>query len=149
MQERYKDMEASHGRSFNLEHCSKLHQHSQKWEFIEEESPPKDGSLTETDDDDKDDDGPRNKNKPDGNKKAKDKIKRESKASSLRDKIDIMVQSNEEMKQELAEKKAQEKQESGPYSRKKGCARPPLRRGKPLPRRTRLCPSFLQRRTRS
>ncbi|KAE8815129.1 Lactation elevated protein 1 [Hordeum vulgare] len=110
-QERYKDMEASCGRAFNLEHCWKLLQHSQKWELIEKESPPKRGSRIEMDDD-----GPRNNNKPDGNRKDKDKIKRESVASSLCDKIDIMMQSNEvlvtktlEMKKELVEKKAQEK----------------------------------------
>ena len=52
-------------------------------------------------------------NKPDGDKKNKDKIKREQEASSLREKIDAMVQSNEsmllkslEIKKELAEKKA-------------------------------------------
>ncbi|KAE8779528.1 Lactation elevated protein 1 [Hordeum vulgare] len=102
-----------------------------------------------------DDDGPRNKNKPDGNKKAKDKIKRESEASSLRDKIDIMVQSNEVLvlktleAGELAEKKAQEKQEKWLLLMEEGCARPPLRRGKPLPRRTRPWSSFLRRKTRS
>ena len=86
--------------------------------MIEKESPPKRGALTKMDDDDEDEDGPRNKNKPDGNKKAKDKIKREVEASSLRDKIDHMVKSNEalaiktlEEKKELVEKKAQEKQE--------------------------------------
>ena len=44
-------------------------------------------------DKDEDDDGPRNLNKPDGDKKTKEKIKREHEASSLRDKIDAMVQS--------------------------------------------------------
>ncbi|KAE8794402.1 Lactation elevated protein 1 [Hordeum vulgare] len=112
-QERYKYMKTSCDRSFNLEHCWKLLQHSQKWELIDKESPPKRGSLTETDDDD----GPRNKNKSDGNKKDKDKIKRELEASSLCDKINAMTQ-NElmvaktlEARKELAEKKAQDKQE--------------------------------------
>ncbi|KAE8810513.1 hypothetical protein D1007_12726 [Hordeum vulgare] len=78
-QEKYRDMEASCGSSFNLEHCWKLLQPNQKWELIKKESPSKRGSLTEMDDDDdEDDDGPRNEDKPDGNKKAKDKIKRES-----------------------------------------------------------------------
>ncbi|KAE8768240.1 Lactation elevated protein 1 [Hordeum vulgare] len=111
--ELYKDMKASRGRSFNLEHCWKLLQHSQKSQLIEKESPPKRGSLTKMDDDDEDDDGPRNKNKSDGNKKATDKFKRESETSSLHDRIDIMVQSDEvlaintmETKKELAEKKA-------------------------------------------
>ncbi|KAE8772856.1 Lactation elevated protein 1 [Hordeum vulgare] len=69
-------------------------------------------------DEDGDDYGPRNLNKPDGDKKTKEKIKREHEASSLREKIDVMMQSNElmlakslETKIELAEKKAREKQE--------------------------------------
>ncbi|KAE8805300.1 Lactation elevated protein 1 [Hordeum vulgare] len=77
VQERFKDMEASCGRSFNLENRWKLLQHSQKWELIDKESPPRRGSLTEMDDNDEDDDGPRNKTKPNGNKKAKDKIRSE------------------------------------------------------------------------
>ena len=84
--------------------------------MIDKESPSKRGALTKIDDDDEDDDGPRNKNKADGNKKAKYKIKKEAEASSLRDKLDHMVKSNEllviktlEAKTELAEKKAQEK----------------------------------------
>ncbi|KAE8779033.1 putative galacturonosyltransferase 14 [Hordeum vulgare] len=91
----------------------KLHKKDTSTWKLHVESPSKRGSLTEVDDD-----GPRNKNKREGNKKAKDKIKRESEASSLRDKIDIMVQSNEvlviktlETKKELTEKKAQEKLE--------------------------------------
>ncbi|KAE8820517.1 Lactation elevated protein 1 [Hordeum vulgare] len=80
---------------------------------------PLSGTIkTGYDDDDEDGYGPRNNNKPDGNKKAKDKIKRKAEASSLRDKINHMVKSNEALviktldaKKELAEKKAQEKQE--------------------------------------
>ena len=41
-------------------------------------------------DEDEDDDGPRNLNKPDGDKKTKEKMKREQEASSLRKKIDAM-----------------------------------------------------------
>ncbi|KAE8808572.1 Lactation elevated protein 1 [Hordeum vulgare] len=69
-------------------------------------------------DEDEDDDGPRNLNKPVGDKKTKEKIKREHEASTLQDKIDAMVQSNElllaksfEAKMKLADKKAREKQE--------------------------------------
>ncbi|KAE8784503.1 Lactation elevated protein 1 [Hordeum vulgare] len=57
-------------------------------------------------------------NKPDGDKKTKEKIKREREASTLRDKIDSMLQSNEvllakslDAKIEMAEKKPREKQE--------------------------------------
>lgn len=70
------------------------------------------------DEDDEEDDGPRNLNNPDGDKKTKEKIKREREASTLRDKIDSMLQSNEvllakslDAKIEMAEKKSREKQE--------------------------------------
>ena len=110
-------MEASEGKFFKLEHCWDLLKECENWELIDKESPPKRGSLTNMDEDE-DDGGSRNLNKPDGDKKTKEKIKREHEASSLRDKIDAMVQSNElmlaktlETKKELAEKKAREKQE--------------------------------------
>jgi hypothetical protein len=110
-------MEASEGNFFKLEHCWDMLKECEKWKLIDKESPLKRGSLTKMDEDE-DDDGPRNLNKPDGDKKTKEKIKREHEASSLRDKIDAMVQSNElmlaktlETKKELAEKKAREKQE--------------------------------------
>ena len=105
-------MEASEGKFFKLEHCWDLLQKCEKWKLIDKESPPKRGSLTNMDEDE-DDGGPRNLNKPDGDKKTKEKMKREQEASSLREKIDAMVQSNElmllkslEIKKELAEKKA-------------------------------------------
>ena len=110
-------MPASVGKFFKLDHCWELLKNCDKWALIEKESPPKRGSLTNMDEDE-DDDGPRNLNKPDGDKKTKEKIKREHEASSLRDKIDAMVQSNElmlantlETKKVLTEKKAREKQE--------------------------------------
>ena len=106
-------MEASEGKIFKLEHCWELLQKCEKWKLIDKESPPKRGSLTNMDED-----GPRNLHKPDGDKKTKEKMKREQEASSLREKIDAMVQSNElmllkslEIKKELAEKNAKKKQE--------------------------------------
>ena len=108
-------MEASEGRFFKLEHCWEFLQKCEKWKLIDKESPLKRGSLTNMDEDE-DDDGPRNLHKPDGDKKTKEKMKREQEASSLREKIDAMVQSNElmllkslEIKKELAEKKEKEK----------------------------------------
>ncbi|KAE8786475.1 Lactation elevated protein 1 [Hordeum vulgare] len=116
-QQRYKDMEASEGKFFELEHCWELLENRDKWKLIDRESPLKRGSFRDMDEDENDD-GPRNLNKPDGDKKIKEKIKREHEASSLWDKIDAMVQSNEvllakslEAKIELADKKAREKQE--------------------------------------
>ena len=101
-------------------------QNCEKWKLIDKESPPKRGSLTNMDEDG-DDDGPRNLNKPDGDKKTREKIKREQEASSLREKIDAMVQSNElmllkslEIKKELAEKKVKEKQEKWQLLKEEG-----------------------------
>ena len=114
-------MEASEGRFFKLEHCWELLQKCEKWKLIDKESPPKRGSLTNMDEDE-DDDGPRNLHKPDGDKKT-----REQEASSMREKIDAMVQSNElmllkslEIKKELAEKKAKEKQEKWQMLKEEG-----------------------------
>ncbi|KAE8817593.1 Lactation elevated protein 1 [Hordeum vulgare] len=125
-QHRYKDMEASEGRFFKLEHCWELLQKCEKWKLIDKESPPKRGSLVNMDDDE-DDDGPRNLHKPDGDKKTKEKMKREQEAASLREKIDAMVQSNElmllrsfEIKKELAKKKAKEKQEKWQMLKEEG-----------------------------
>ncbi|KAE8769574.1 Lactation elevated protein 1 [Hordeum vulgare] len=79
------------------------------------ESPRERGSLTDMDEDE---DDPRNLNKPDGDKKTKEKMKTEREASTLRDKIDSMLQSNEvllakslDANIEMTEKKAREKQE--------------------------------------
>ncbi|KAE8794636.1 Lactation elevated protein 1 [Hordeum vulgare] len=65
--------------------------------------------------------------KPDENKNTKDKIKREVDASSMWDKIDAMMQSNElmvaktlEAKKELAEKEAQENQEKWQLLKEEG-----------------------------
>ena len=101
-------------------------QNCEKWKLIDKESPPKRGSLTNMDEDE-DDDGPRNLHKPDGDKKIKEKMKREQEASSLREKNDATVQSNEsmllkslEIKKELAEKKAKEKQEKWQMLKEEG-----------------------------
>ncbi|KAE8807201.1 Lactation elevated protein 1 [Hordeum vulgare] len=125
-QHRYKDMEASEGRFFKLQHCWELLQKCEKWKLIDKESPPKRCSLINMDEDE-DDDGPRNLHKPDGDKKTKEKMKREQEAMSLREKIDAMVQSNVLMlwkslkiKKELAEKKAKEKQEKWQMLKEEG-----------------------------
>ncbi|KAE8787707.1 Lactation elevated protein 1 [Hordeum vulgare] len=116
-QQRYKDMDASTCRFFKLEHRWEFLKNCDKWALIDRESPPKRGSLTDMDEDEADD-GPRNLNKPVDDKKTKDKIKRQCEATTLWDKIDSMLQSNEvllakslDAKIEMAEKKAREKQE--------------------------------------
>nr|XP_020185878.1 glutathione S-transferase T3-like [Aegilops tauschii subsp. strangulata] len=154
-QHRYKDMEASEGKFFKLENCWDLLKECEKWELIDKESPPKRGSLTNMDEDE-DDDGPRNLNKPDVDKKTKEKMKREHESSSLREKIDVIVQSNDlmllkslEIKKELVEKKARKKQKNGSCSRKRGGAKRPLRREEHAPLKTKPCPSCSPKRTRS
>src|SRR3954470_5967064 len=87
--ERYKDMEASEGNFFKLEPCWDMLKECEKRKLIDKQSPSRRGALTNMDGDE-DDDGPRNLNKPDGDKKTKEKIKREHEASSLRDNIDVM-----------------------------------------------------------
>ncbi|KAE8817430.1 Lactation elevated protein 1 [Hordeum vulgare] len=98
----------------------------QYFRIMKKESPPKRGSLVNIDEDE-DDDGPRNLHKPDGDKKTKEKMKREQEATSLREKIDTMVQSNElmllkslEIKKELAEKKAKDRQEKRQMLKEEG-----------------------------
>ena len=112
-------MEASKKKAFNLDHCWLLLQRSEKWKLREQEAPPKRGSLIQLDDEEDDElpPGGRNKNKPDGNKMAKEKLKKLAENSSLREKIDLMVISNEKMVAKtleaqvaLAEKKTIEKQ---------------------------------------
>ena len=68
--------------------------------------------------DDEDDEGGRNYGRPEGTKKAKERLKSQAEAASLRDQIDNMVKSNElltakqiEAKKELSDKRAQEKKE--------------------------------------
>jgi hypothetical protein len=76
------------------------------------------GSLIQLGGDDSDvSGGGRNKDKPDGNKKVKDKRRKQDEASSLRNKIDDMVKSKEmltnktlESKMLMAEMKNQENQ---------------------------------------
>ncbi|XBI86051.1 hypothetical protein VPH35_094074 [Triticum aestivum] len=112
-QQRYKYMEAFEGNFFKLEHCWDMLKDCEKLKLIDKESPLKRGSPT-NEDGDEDDDGPRNLNKPDGDKKTKEKIKREHEASILRDKIDTMEEglrkaAIEERRARAAENKAMSK----------------------------------------
>ncbi|KAE8780689.1 Lactation elevated protein 1 [Hordeum vulgare] len=154
-QHRHKDMEASEGKFFKLEHCWELLQKCGKWKLIDKESPPKRGSLINMDEDE-DDDDPRNLHKPDGDKKTKEKMKREQEAASFREKIDAMVQSNElmllkslEIKKELLRRRQKRSKKNGKCSRKRGSAKLPLRREKHAPLKTNRCHCCSPRRTRS
>lgn len=111
-------MPSSKGKAFPYMHCWELLKKSEKWKVRDNEAPPKRGAFSKMEDEDDDDEavGGRNKNKPDGTKMVKEKIRRDAEASSLKERIDNMVKSNEicvaktlEQKKELEEKKAQEK----------------------------------------
>ena len=87
---------------------------------------PKKGEIR-VEDDSGDEEGGRNKNKPEGNKKYKERMAKQLEATSLREKLDEMVKSNEiisaktlEAKQQLAEKKAQERKEKWEVLREEG-----------------------------
>ena len=117
-------MPTSKKKPFVLDHCWKLLQHSEKWKLRDQE--PKKGEIRVEDDSD-DEQGGRNKNKPEGNKKAKERVAKQLEATSLREKLDEMVKSNETMvaktleaKHQLAERKAQEKKEKWEVLREEG-----------------------------
>ncbi|KAE8815155.1 Galactoside 2-alpha-L-fucosyltransferase [Hordeum vulgare] len=82
------------GKPFAFEHCWVML--SEKWKVRDKEAPSKKGAFTLLDDED-DDEEERNKGRPDGTKKAKDNMRKDSEASSLREKIDHIVKSNELM----------------------------------------------------
>lgn len=114
---KYRDMPAYKGKPFAFEHCWVMLKNNEKWKVRDKEAPLKKGAFTLLDDED-DDEEERNKGRLDGTKKAKDNMRKDSKASSLREKIDHMVKSNElmvimtvEAKKELAMKRSQEKEE--------------------------------------
>jgi hypothetical protein len=117
--DRYKDMAGSKGKMFVLQHSYKLLEHSEKWKIKDREAPPARGALVELDDEEEEDelDAKKNKKRPDGVKKEKDKLKKQAESSSIRDKMDDMLKSREhlvnktlETKVMLMEKKSQDKQ---------------------------------------
>jgi hypothetical protein len=93
---------ASKGRSFTLQHCWKLLEHTEKWKLRDQEAPPKKGALLLLVDE-SDEEGGRNKGKPEGNKKAKQRIKLEADAANL---IEEFVKSKESMTLKTLEAKA-------------------------------------------
>jgi hypothetical protein len=117
--DRYKDMAGSKGKMFMLQHCYKLLEHSEEWKIRDREAPPARGALIELDDEEEKDEinAKKNKKRPNGVKKKKDKLKKQAESSSIRDKMDDMMKSREhlvnktlETKVILMEKKSQKKQ---------------------------------------
>jgi hypothetical protein len=95
--ERYKSMAGFKGKPFTLQHCWKLLEHVDKCKLREQEAPPKKGALLQLDDASDKENGGRNKGKPEGNNKAKEKLKLEGEASILAHKINVFVKSKETM----------------------------------------------------
>jgi hypothetical protein len=87
-------MAGSKGKPFVLQHCYTILEHCSKWKERDQEIKPKKGTLLELDDSE-DENGGRNKDKPHGNKKAKERIKLEAEATNLRKNIEEMVKSKE------------------------------------------------------
>jgi hypothetical protein len=91
---RYKAMAESKGRPFVLQHFYKILEHCPNWKTRDQEIKLKKGALPDLDDS-QDENGERHTDKPEGNKKAKERIKLEAKAANLFKKIEEMVKSKE------------------------------------------------------
>ena len=79
-------MPSSKGKPFLLDHCWALLQRSEKWKLREME--PKKGEVNLIDDED--DEGGRNYGRPEGTKKAKERLKSQAEAASLRDRKSVV-----------------------------------------------------------
>ncbi|CAM0952131.1 unnamed protein product [Alopecurus aequalis] len=79
---RYKDMAGSKGKSFPFKHCWALLQHLDKWKLRDLETAPKKSDMLKMDDSDEQG---RNHAKPEGNKKAKERMKMEAEACPMAD----------------------------------------------------------------
>ena len=87
-------MAGSKGKSFTMRHCFDVLQHLPKWQLRDEETAPKKAAMVQLDDTEDEKEG-RNNDKPEGNKKAKERLKLEGEAALLRDKFDQMMKSKE------------------------------------------------------
>ena len=85
-QQRYKDMAGFKNKEFQFQHCFTLLQHLPKWYLSDNEPKCRKESLL-TMDDEAEDMSARNAGKPEGNKKAKERVKVEGEAASFREKL--------------------------------------------------------------
>ena len=69
---RYKDMAGSKHKEFQFQHCFSLLQHLPKWQLRDQEPKCKKEAMLNMDDEEEDMNG-RNKGKPEGSKKAKER----------------------------------------------------------------------------
>ena len=70
---RYKDMAGSKKRAFPFRHCFALLKNLEKWKARDQEAAPKKAAMLKMDDDNEEEG--RNEGKPEGNKKAKERMK--------------------------------------------------------------------------
>ena len=85
-------MAGSKGKHFPFKHCWALLKDLDKWKVRDQESAPKKSDMLNMED--SEDEG-RNRGKPEGSKKAKERMKLEADASSLKDKLDQMIKAKE------------------------------------------------------
>jgi hypothetical protein len=95
-------MAASKGKPFPFKHCWALLKELDKWKLRDQESAPKKADMLNMED--SDDEG-RNHGKPEGNKKAKERLKFEADTSSLKDKLDQMIKAKETLTMKSLEAK--------------------------------------------
>ena len=91
---RYKDMAGSKHKEFQFQHCFSLLQHIPKWQLRDQEPKCKKEAMLNMDDEEEDMNG-RNKGKPEGSKKAKERQRLEGEATSLKEKMDQLMKSKE------------------------------------------------------
>ncbi|XP_051209331.1 uncharacterized protein [Lolium perenne] len=103
-QARYKDMAGSKNKEFQFHHCFSILQHLPKWKLRDNEPKCKKEALLTMDDEAEDMSG-RNTGKPEGNKKAKERVKVELEAASFREKLDQLMKSKEALTMKTLETK--------------------------------------------
>ncbi|XP_051216730.1 uncharacterized protein [Lolium perenne] len=103
-QARYKDMAGSKNKKFQFHHCFSILQHLPKWKLRDNEPKCKKEALLTMDDEAEDMSG-RNAGKPEGNKKAKERVKVEGEAASFRKKLDQLMKSKEALTMKTLETK--------------------------------------------
>nr|XP_051221656.1 uncharacterized protein LOC127339901 [Lolium perenne] len=102
--QRYKDMAGSKNKDFQFQHCFAILQHLPKWKLRDNKPKCKKEALLTMDDESEDMSG-RNTGKPEGNKKAKERVKVELEAASFREKLDQLMKSKEAMTMKTLETK--------------------------------------------
>ena len=99
---RYKDMVSSKGKYFPFKHCWALLKDLDKWKLRDQESALKKSDMLKMED--SEDEG-RNNAKPEGSKKAKERMKMEAESSSLKEKIEQMMKLKETLTMKALETK--------------------------------------------